>query len=574
MRLKISKSAHSLSYSVIKSAYINGKRTSVVVERLGNTEEIKAKAGDMDPLEWCRQYVTELNQKNEENLHGIDLTLYPSAPIDPGKRNLYNGGYLFLEDIYYDLGLNRISKAIGKKHSFQYNLDSILSRLIYSRILFPSSKLSTFEQSGQFIEQPDFELHQVYRALSVIAGESDYIQSVLYRNSLKLYGRSTGVIYYDCTNYFFEIEQSEGLKQYGPCKENRPLPIVEMGLFMDAEGIPLAFCINPGNTNEQVTMVPLEQKLAADFGMSRFVVCTDAGLSSTSNRKFNNDKDGNRAFVTTQSIRGMKKFLKDWALSPEGWHLTGEKTSVLHDISRIDEETDKDKVFFKERWIKENGIEQRLIVTYSVKYRNYLRSVREGQVERARKALDHNPSGIEHKRQTDYKRFIGKIHASADGEAADITEYYLNDDAISNEAQYDGFYAVCTNLEDNVSDIISINRRRWQIEECFRIMKSDFEARPAYLSRDDRIKAHFMTCFIALIVYRYLEKKLNDRYTCSEIIHCLQDMAFLKVEGKGYIPAYQRSTLTDDLEKTFGFNLSTQIVTIEKMRNICAMTKK
>jgi transposase len=574
MRLKISKSAHSLSYSVIKSAYINGKRTSVVVERLGNTEEIKMKAGGMDPLEWCRQYVAALNQKNTVNIHGIDFTLYPSARIDSGKRNLYNGGYLFLEDIYYDLGLNRISKAISKKHSFQFNLDSILSRLIYSRILFPSSKLSTYEQAGQFIEQPDFELHQVYRALSVIAAESDYIQSALYKNSLKLYGRNTGVIYYDCTNYFFEIEHSEGLKQYGPCKENRPLPIVEMGLFMDAEGIPLAFSITPGNTNEQVTMVPLEKKLLADFGMSRFVVCTDAGLSSTSNRKFNNDNGGNRAFVTTQSLRGMKKFLKDWAISTDGWHLSGEEASVMHDISAIDEEADKDKVFCKERWIKENGIEQRLIVTYSIKYRDYLRSVREGQVKRARNMLDHSPSGIEHKRQTDYKRFIGQINVSADGEAADITKYYLDDDAISKEAQYDGFYAVCTNLEDNISDIVNINCHRWQIEECFRIMKTDFEARPTYLSRDDRIKAHFMTCFIALIVYRYLEKKLNDRYTCSEIIRNLQEMEFLKVEGKGYIPAYQRNPLTDDLEKTFDFDLSTQIVTIEKMRSICALTKK
>lgn len=473
-----------------------------------------------------------------------------------------------------NLVLTESAKPLQKKHDFKYNLNSILSRLIYARILYPSSKRSTFEDSHRFIEQPDFELHQIYRALSVLAEESDYIQCTLFKNSLKLSQRKTGVIYYDCTNFYFKIEQAEDDKQYGVSKENRPLPIVEMGLFMDADGIPLAFCINPGNQNEQLSLVPLEKKLLTNFDMSKFVVCTDAGLSSTSNRKFNDDPEGNRAFVTTQSIKKTKKHLKEWALGSTGWKLSGDSENRDYDISTIDESACKESIFYKSRWIKEDGLEQQFIVTYSVKYRNYQRTIRERQIERALKSLENGKASIESKRQNDPKRFIKVDHSTRDGEVADKTTYYIDETVIREEAQYDGFYAVCTNLEDDAQAIVKINKRRWEIEECFRIMKSEFEARPVYLHNSERIKAHFMTCFIALIVYRYLEKKLDEKYTCSQLTDCLRDMNFLRFEGKGYIPTYTKTELTDDLHEAFGFNTATEIVPIMKMKNICAQTKK
>ena len=316
MRLRTTKSAHSTSYSVIKSAYINKKRTTVTVEKLGNENEIRKRTGCSDPLEWARQYVAELNRKAKEDSTTIQLDLSPVKPIPSGQNRKFNVGYLFLQSIYYDLGLDRICKAIRTKYGFKYDLNAILSRLIYARIIDPCSKLSTYERSKSFVEPPKFELHDIYRALSVIAQESDYIQSRLYRNSLDVDTRKTGIIYYDCTNFFFEIESEEGLKQYGHSKENRPLPITQMGLFMDTDGIPLAFCIDPGNTNEQKTLIPLEKKLEEKFDLSKFVVCTDAGLSSLENRKFNSKQD--RAFITTQSIKKMKAHLKEWALAPEG----------------------------------------------------------------------------------------------------------------------------------------------------------------------------------------------------------------------------------------------------------------
>lgn len=576
MRLGWSKKGNSISYYVHRTIYVDGKNKSQVIKRFGSEKYICQTYGVTDAKAWAQEQVNLMREAEKEENGKISIDFSPIQDLTANQQRCFNGGYLFLQDIYYELGLNRISKAIAQKHGFKYNLNSILSRLIYARILYPSSKLSTFEDSHKFIEQPDFELHQIYRALSVIAEESDYIQSTLFKNSMKLSKRKTGVIYYDCTNFYFEIEQTEDDKQFGLSKENRPLPIVEMGLFMDAEGIPLAFSINPGNQNEQLSLIPLEKKLLENFDLSKFVVCTDAGLSSTHNRMFNDydGEDGSRAFVTTQSVKKLKKHLKNWTLDVTGWKLTGSDDKTTYDISLLNDKEDKDKIFYKCRWIKENGLEQQLIVTYSLKYRDYLRTIRNRQLERALKAVKKGKSAIEKKRQNDPKRFIKAEHATRDGEVADKTVYCIDTEAVAAEEMYDGFYAVCTNLEDDAQDIVKINKRRWEIEECFRIMKSDFEARPVYLQDQERIKAHFITCFIALIVYRYLEKKLNEKYTCDQLLDCLKEMNFLKFEGKGYIPTYTRTELTDALHNAFDFTTSKEIIPIKKMRNICAQTKK
>lgn len=574
MRLGYSRSKNSIFYYAQKTVYVDGKNKSMIVKKFGSEKYICDTYGVTDAKAWAQEQVALMNLAEKEETAPVSIDFSPVKSLEDNTRRCFNGGYLFLQDIYYELGLDRISKAVAKKHGFKYNLNSILSRLIYARILYPASKKSTYEDSHKFIEQPDFELHQIYRALSVIAEESDYIQSTLFKNSMKLSKRKTGVIYYDCTNFYFEIEQAEDDKQYGVSKENRPLPIVEMGLFMDAEGIPLAFCINPGNQNEQLSLIPLEEKLLANFDMSRFVVCTDAGLSSTGNRKFNADKDGNRAFVTTQSIKKLKKYLKDWTLDVTGWKLSDDSEDTCYDISSIDETEYKDSIFYKSRWIKEDGLEQQLIVTYSVKHRNYQRTIRSRQIERALKTLKNGKASVESKRQNDPKRFIKAAHATKEGEVADKTVYYIDETIVKEEEIYDGFYAVCTNLEDDAQAIVKMNKRRWEIEECFRIMKSEFDARPVYLQDSERIKAHFMTCFIALIVYRYLEKKLDEKYTCNQLIDCLREMNFLRFEGKGYIPTYAKTKLTDDLHAAFGFNTATEIIPIMKMKNICAQTKK
>ena len=588
MRLGWTTGKYSTTYRAVKTVRINGKNKTMVVKSFGSEKYICETYGVTDAKAWAKEQVRLMNQaeKEESAVFQVDLCAANDLPMD--VQRCFNGGYLFLQQIYYELGLDKICAMIRTRHGFDYNLNAILSRLIYTRILFPYSKLTSYKDSFRFIEPPGFDLHQVYRALSVLAQESDYIQSRLFKNSMKVAKRRTEVIYYDCTNFYFEIGEPEDDKQFGLSKENRPLPIIEMGLFMDRDGIPLAFCMNPGNENEQQTLIPLEEKLTEKFDMSRFIVCTDAGLSCNTNRYFNNyDKaDGTRDFITSQSVKKMKKYLEKWMLAPDGWALSGSVKDKTYNICELDEDKDLDKVFYKSRWIKEKVdvvidgetqkriLEQQLIVTYSLKYRNYLRSIRNRQVERALKAVEGGAKAVEKKRPNDPKRFIKVDHVSATGEAADTARYSIDGTAIEKEEMYDGFYAVCTSLDDGPEAIIAVNKRRWEIEECFRIMKSEFEARPVFLHRKERIIAHFITCFIALIIYRYLEKKLGNRYTCGQIIGTLQEMNFLKYEGKGYQPTYRRTEVTDALHEAFGFCTSKEIVPIKKMKKICADTKR
>lgn len=569
MRLKISRSKNSASLYVIKSTWINSVHSTKIVEKLGTFAELQNKLNGQDPIEWANKYIEELNKKEKEAKREVLVKYSPSKQITKDEQHFFNGGYLFLQQLYYMLGLNDICKTISERHKFTYNLNSILSRLIYGRIIFPASKLATFELSKKFIEPPEFEIQHIYRALEVVSKENDYIQSELYKNSLNVYDRNKGILYYDCTNFFFEIEQEEGLKQYGLSKEHRPNPIVQMGLFMDGDGMPLAFCINKGNDNEQTTLKPLEKKIISDFGLSKFIVCTDAGLASNANRKFNNIKE--RAFITTQSIKKLKAHLKEWALDPKGWSISG--SNKTYDLSELDEKADIDKIFYKQRWLTEDELEQNLIVTFSLKYKNYHNAIRNRQVEHAIKVINKNPKKLKKSNANDYKRFISKTTFTPDGEVANKVVYGIDVKLIEQEAAYDGFYAVCTNLEDDASAIIKINKRRWEIEESFRIMKSEFKARPVYLQRDDRIKAHFTTCFISLLIYRLLEKKLSN-YSCDEIISGLRAMNFYEIKGEGYIPTYTRTDFTDDLHDKFGFRTDYQIVNMKQIKKIFRDTKK
>jgi len=575
MTLTISESANAASLYMTKSVRINGVPTSKIVEHLGTVAELKEKLGGRDPIEWAKEYVKEQTRLDKEGRREIIVKYSPVELINKGERRLFSGGYLFLQRIYYDLGIDKICEKIAERYKFEYDIDSILSRLVYGRIIFPASKLTTYELSKKFFEQPRFKIQHIYRALDVIGEETDFIQAELYKRSTKVIDRKTGVLYYDCTNYFFEIEQEEGLKQYGYSKEHRPSPIVQMGLFMDGDGLPLAFSIQEGNTNEQTTLKPLEKKIFSDFEFSKFVVCTDAGLSSAANRKFNDI--GGRAFITTQSVKKLKKSLKDWALDPCGWLLSGEpsdKKREHYDISNIDEAKHKDSTFYKEQWINEDKLEQRLIVTYSIKYRDYQRRIRDGQVERAKKLIETTPAKLKKANQNDFKRFINKVSATDDGVVAENDLYFIDTGTIEAEEAFDGFYAVCTNLEDDVAAIVKVNHRRWEIEECFRIMKHEFKARPVFLKLDDRIKAHFLTCFISLLIYRVLERRLSEKFTCSQIIEELRDMNLLEVSGEGYVPAYTRTDFTDALHDAFGFRTDYQILTHSEMKKIFKATKK
>lgn len=592
MRLKYNKTKKGKCYYIIRSIYKNGKNTSEIFEKLGYPDEISEKYNCTDPMQWMQEHLAALNEQEKNTKNKKVLVPYnPYTRIPKNKQQSFNVGYLFLQKVYYELCIDLIASHITKRHHFQYDMNCILSRLVYGRILFPGSKLSTCRLSRNLLEPPDFEYHQVARALSVIASEFDAIQAELYKFSSSVVPRKTGILYYDCTNFYFETEEEDDIsneeadsldtaaRKYGHSKQHQPSPLVQMGLFMDYSGIPLAVCIGRGNRNEQTTLIPLEEKILQDFELSRFVICTDAGLASEANRKFNNF--GERSFVTTVSVKMMEKKLKEWCLKPDGWHLEGSKK--LFNIEHL-EETEKDreenlgKTFYKMKYIEgydeERDIEfnQTLIVTFSLKYRDFLRHKREGQIQRAISAIEENHSSLEKKNQHDFRRFVKQEAKNSKGKKVQVS-YSLNEDVIAEEKRYDGFYAVETNLDDEVSDILKINRGRWEIEESFRIMKDEFLARPAYLSRADRIKAHFMTCFMSLLVYRVLEKKLGDRYTCDQIVSTLREMSVTKAQDVGYVPAYTSTDITDALHEYAGFLTDYEIIRTKSMQGIIRKSK-
>ena len=571
LRINIVRSKNAEQVYIIKSFRKDGKSTSKIMKKLGTMASLLPEHNNdrEQVIAWAQEQARIMTEADKNDSLSLSVEFSASKQIAMNEKLLFNSGYLFLQKIFFELGLDRICSQISDARDFEFDLSDILAKMVYSRIIHPSSKRSSFSHSLNDLEPPKHDLHQVYRALDVLAENSELIQSELYSNSRKLKNRNTSILYYDCTNYFFEIEEADGLKQYGLSKEHRPNPIVQMGLFLDGDGMPMAFDIFSGNKNEQPTLIPLEKQIIHDFGLSRFIVCTDAGLASMDNRRFNTLND--RSYVVTQSLKQLKKHLKEWALDHKGWHIAND--TKTYDISKIDEEKYYDTVFFKERWINENGLEQRLIVNYSPKYKAYERSIRERHIERAQKIIDKGVSA-KTRNQNSPTRFVMEHPVTKDGEIAEHISRTLDKEKIQEEECYDGFSAVCTTLDDPASMIVNINKRRWEIETAFRVMKSEFRARPVYVRKDERIKAHFLTCFIALLILRTLEDKLGGEYTTEEIISTLKAHSLRKIDGIGYIPAFERTVLTDRLHEISGFRTDSEIITEKNMKKIFKASKK
>lgn len=552
----------------------NGKTSSRIYRKLGKLNELLRQFdGDFDAMmAWAKSEAEKDTAEYNARTCDVSVSLSRKAYIPMNEERCFQIGYLFLQKLCTELKIDAICRKISKRHKYTYDLGAILTDLIYARILSPSSRLSSFSYCKTLLEPPKYELPNVYRALSVMAEESDLIQEELYKNSNFVHPRNKKVLYYDCTNYYFEIEQEDELRRYGKSKEHRPNPIVTMGLFMDADGIPLAFDIFPGNQNEQTTLKPLESKVIKDFGCSEFIFCSDAGLGSRANRRFNSLAD--RSYVITQSLKKMPKEDRETALKPTQFKKPGFDKWI--DISTLDESAPEvyETIYYKEIPVVNGNMDETVIVTYSPKYKAYQKRIREQQISRAIKMIEQPGRKRKSKNQNDPARFIKTTNVTNDGEIAEKKVCELDSDKIRDEEKYDGFYAVITNLEGDIGGILKINRQRWEIEENFRIMKTDFEARPVYVRREDRIKAHFLTCYISLLVYRLLEKKVGNNYTCNEILSTLRSMqATLLSKESGYIPSYRRTVLTDDLHKAFGFHTDYEFISKSAMRSIIKSTK-
>ena len=572
MNLHITKSKNAESFYIAKSyTKANGKTSSVIVRKLGTLNQLIVEHGPTrdDVLAWAKNEVkleTEKYKKDQQT-KAVQITFHSDHKLDYGQQALYRGGYLFPQTFYYRLKLDKICRKLRDKYKFKYDINAILSDLIYARILEPASKRSSYKTASEFLEKPSYQLHDIYRALDVLGNECDFIQSEVYKNSHLLGKRNDAILYYDCTNYFFEIEQEDGDRKYGKGKEHRPNPIIQMGMFMDGDGIPLAFSLFPGNANEQTSLKPLEGKVLQDFGCTKFIYCSDAGLGSEAIKKINHA--GERAFIVTQSIKKLNKDDKKWALDKTGFKRVSDDMPV--ELSEIPE--DDNGLYYKDEPYTPHTLHQRLIVTYSPKFARYQKTIRDLQVERAKKMLQSGNIKKERRNPNDPARFIGKTAVTEDGEAADI-RHYLDTDKIEDEALYDGMYAVTTDLlDDDVKDILKVSEGRWEIEECFRIMKTDFEAIPVFVHADARIRAHFLICFLSLVIYRYLEKDLGQDFTCEMILDKLKSMNFANIQDQGFIPLYTRDRLTDSLHKICGFDTDFKFITKSQMKTIQKKSK-
>lgn len=553
----------------------NGKASSCIYKKLGKYNALLEQFdGNEDKLmTWAKEQAAKETELYKQHTGKVSVEFSKAAAIPMNERRSFNVGYLFLQKLCTQLRLDKVCRTIKSRHNFKYDLNAILTDLVYARILSPASKLASYEYCQSLLEPPKYSLQDVYRSLSVIAGESDFIQSELYKNSNFIHPRNNRILYYDCTNYYFEIEEEDDFRRYGKSKENRPNPIVTMGLFMDADGLPLAFDIFPGNQNEQTTLKPLESKILQDLNCSEFIYCSDSGLGSSSNRRFNSL--GNGAYIITHSLKKMKKEDREIALNPTQFRRIGSDQFI--DIRTLDESDEEiyNTIYYKEVPVVTGDMDETLVVTYSPKYKAYQRKIRARQIERAERIITAPGRKRKGKNQNDPMRFVKKTSVTTDGEIAEKQVYDLDEEQIQKEELYDGFYAVITNLEGDISEIIRINRQRWEIEENFRIMKTEFEARPIYVRREDRIKAHFMTCYISLLLYRLLEKELGNIYTADQILETLRSMQMTLLNtASGYIPSYTRTELTDTLHKTFDFRTDYEFITKTDMRTLIKDTKQ
>ena len=601
-RIKTTSSKNSKTYSIIEDYCRNGKRTTKVVEYIGCQNKVNelAEIENLTVEDWLKNYLNKYKKEHNipTELEEVIIKKYSNKLIPKNIIQQFNVGYLFLKDIYCSLKIDKIVKEITKKYKFEFDLNEILSYLVFSRIIYPSSKLKTYELSKNFIETPKYNLENIYRGLTYINTEMKFIQKEIYNNSKSVVDRNTKIMYFDCTNYYFDINEETEFQKFGNGKDGKAKPLVGMGLFMDGNGLPIAMNVYPGNESETKFLIPLQEDIEKDFELEnkQTIICTDAAMCTDKIKKFN-IKDG-KAFVITQSIKKLKEEYQKEVFEDSNWRIIGDlsKTYKLSDILNDGELSKKhyETIFYKIVPAETVSVAQDLIVTFQIKYRDYLRNVRNGQIERASKKISSTNKGDKIKlsvNPNDFRRLIKeevseikKIKSKKTNdvnslnEGIEKTKYYysysIDQNKVKDEEKYDGYYGITTNLNGKIEDILKISKNRWEIEESFRILKTDFDSGTVHLSREDRIKAHFFTCFISLLIYRILEKKLDYKYTNTQIIEKLKKMEVYEEKGIGYSPAYIRDDLTDDLHRVFGFRTDYEIINYEKFKKIFAMVKK
>lgn len=590
-----------------KSVRVDGRSKTITVKCLGLLSDIQREHGCADPKKWVEDLAARMTLEEKESRKKISVEFSPSKVVDKGEHPLRHGGDLMLLGLYNRLGLPKICDAIVKGSRIKYDLNGILQTLVTSRVLFPCSKRHTMELAKSYVKPPKFKESDMFRSLSLLSGHIDMIQAQVYRNSLSILPRRDKVVFYDCTNYYFEIEDNDpdvidketgeiiaGLRKSGKSKEHRPNPIVQMGMFMDYDGIPLAFKIFPGNESEQKSLQPLEEVLNHRFGMTDYVVSTDAGLASEDNRRYNMAEG--REYICVQSIPSLPKDDQKMCIQPESWRIAFRKNASrrlpldpndsTREIFNLDELLAvekkqpgmlKDTTLYKEIIVIKGSDgakrSERVIVTYDHDFALYLKHKRAENLKRAKKIVDRKQAKSRQSQQ-DPRHYVTTTHKTRKGERAIKIEMAINTDIVSQEEALDGFYAYGTSLDDEAVDVLRIRSFHHEIEHIFRTTKSFLDARPVYLSRQDRIKAHFLICFLAMVILKMLQRQITEAnpeqykkepLSIDRLINTLRDMRFAHIEGAGYLPMFSRDDFTDQMQQLCGITISTQIISTRTM---------
>ena len=565
--------------------------------RLGTLDEIRRREGVSDAWQWAQE---ELARRNEEERIGrqkLKIELSPSKRINTGECVKYSGGDLMLIPFYNALGLPQICREIQTDTRTEYSLNEILESLVVSRILYPCSKKGAYELNKKRIRPTSFGLEDIYRALSLLSSHIDDIQARVWSNSQKITDRNTRIIYYDCTNYYFEIEDNDkdfvdkqtgeyipGLRKRGKSKENRPNPIVQMGMLMDGDGMPLSFIIFPGNESEQPSLQKIEEMVANKFGLNEFIISTDAGLGSENNRRYNMTEG--REYITVQSLPSLPKADQDMALAPEGWRIAFRDSALppidpfnperkIFNLSEIDLDAERHTRFYKEIIVdkcmdgdKSTARQERVIVTYSHDFALYLRHKREERISSAQKIVNRRQTKSRQSQQ-DPRRYVATEYITKEGIKATNVKMALDQKAITADQRFDGFYAYGTSLDDDAADVLRARSFHHEIEHLFRTTKTFLEARPVHLQRQDRIRSHFLICFLAMVIIKIFQKKLHmPELTIDQLILTLRSIEFDYFKSIGYRPLFERNEITDRLQQIAGITIDTEIVETKRMNKL------
>ena len=605
------KTGKGINAYIQKSVRVDGKSTTLTVKKLGLLADIQREQGCADPRQWVIDLARKMTREEKEGKQCIPIDFYPGKEINYDETPLRHAGDIFLLSNYYKLGLPKWCDQLMENERSKYNLASILRTLVVSRVLFPCSKSRTLVEARQLVEAPEFTESQIYKALSLMCSRIDDIQALVWENSQKIMNRNTRVIFYDCTNYYFETEDNDkdyvdtetgevvtGLRKRGKSKEHRPNPIVQMGLLMDGDGIPLSFIIFPGNESEQPSLKRIEEMVADKFRLNEFVISTDAGLGSEDNRRYNMTEG--REYITVQSLPSLPKKDQKMALDPRGWRVAFREKDLppvdeddpekdVFDLSEIDLEKERHTKFYKEiivdktiRGKKSTARPERIIVTYSHDFALYLQAKRAERLIVANKIINGRQTKSRQSQQ-DPRNYIETVYITKDGTKATKMFMTINKKAIENEKRFDGFYAYGTSLDDDAIDVLRARSFHHEIEHLFRITKTHLQARPVYLRRQDRIRSHFLVCFLAMVLLNMLHKQITSTYhemykdnplSIDSLIEALRKFKFGMLKGKNYLPMYKPDTLTLQLLEMFGLQLNREIITNAKMRAAYKKVKK